>query len=82
MLAMGPHLSAGQINPNEVMAWDLVHASLLQRGCGGNGFSVREMRSTLSTLNANNITPQARILAEQYWSDYGSQMMANIGCGS
>jgi TPR repeat protein len=80
MLAMGPHLAAGQVNPDEVMAWGLVHASLLQRGCGGNGFSVREMKSTLSTLNANNITPQARILAEHYWQDYGSQMISNIGC--
>jgi hypothetical protein len=82
MLAMGPHLSAGQVDPNEVMAWGLVHASLVQQGCGGNGFSVREMKSTLGTLNANNITAQARELAEQYWQEFGAQMMANIGCGS
>jgi len=82
MLVIGPHLSAGQINPDEVMAWGLVHASLLQRGCGGNGFSVREMKNTLSTLNAKNITSEARALAEQYWSDYGALMMANLGCGS
>jgi hypothetical protein len=82
MLVMGPHLSAGQVDPNEVMAWGLVHASLVQQGCAGNGFSVREMKSTLGTLNANNITAQARELAEQYWSDYGKQMMANLGCGS
>jgi TPR repeat protein len=82
MLAIGPHLTAGQLSPDEVMAWGLVHASLLQQGCGGNGFSVREMKSTLSTLNANNITPQARALAEQYWQEYGAQMMSNIGCSS
>ena len=23
---------------------------------------------------------QARVLAEQYWRDYGVQMMSNIGC--
>jgi TPR repeat protein len=82
MLAMGPHLPAGLVNPDEVMAWGLVHASLLQRGCEGNGFSVRETKGTLSSLNANNITPQARTLAEQYWSDYGAQITANIGCSS
>jgi TPR repeat protein len=80
MLAMGPHLPAGQVDPHEVMAWGLVLASLIQRGCAGNGFTVREMKSTLSTLNANNITPQARALAEQYWQDYGAQMMENLGC--
>lgn len=80
ILVMGPHLTAGQISPDEVMAWALVHASLVQQGCAGIGLSVREMKSTLGTLNANNITPQARILAEQYWQDYRAQMMANIGC--
>jgi TPR repeat protein len=82
MLAIGPHLPAGQINPDEIVAWGLVHASLLQQGCGGNGFSVREMKGILSTLNANNISTQARSLAEQYWQDYGAQMMSNIGCSS
>lgn len=82
MLAIGPHLSAGQVDPNEVMAWGLVQASLLQQGCGNNGFGVREMKSTLSALNANNITAQARALAEQYWTDHGAQIIANLGCGS
>jgi TPR repeat protein len=77
---IGPHVPAGQMDPNEVTAWGLVLASLEQRGCGGDGFSVREMKSIASTLNANNISAQARVLAEQYWQNYGAQMMTNIGC--
>jgi TPR repeat protein len=80
MVYIGPHLPAGQLDPNEVAAWGLIQASLQQAGCGGNGFSVREMKSISSTLNANNISAQARTLAEQYWQDHGAQMMANIGC--
>jgi TPR repeat protein len=80
ILSIGPHLPAGQLDPNEVTAWSLVQASLQQRGCGGNGFSVREMKSISSTLSANNISAKARELAEQYWQEYGAQMMANIGC--
>jgi TPR repeat protein len=80
MLAIGPHLPAGQISPDEVAAWGLVQASLQQQGCGGSGFSVRTLKSITSTLNANNISAQAHALAEQYWQEYGAQMMANIGC--
>lgn len=80
MLTIGPHLPAGQLDPNEVTAWGLVHASLEQRGCGGNGFSVRDMKSISSVLNANNISAQAHVLAELYWQEYGVQMMNNIGC--
>jgi TPR repeat protein len=79
MMYIGPHAPAGQLDPNEVTAWGLVQASLQQRGCGG-GYSVREMKSVSSALNANNISAQARTLAEQYWRDYGRQMMSNIGC--
>ena len=77
---IGPHVPAGQLDPNEVTAWSLVQASLQQRGCGGNGFSVREMKSVSITLNANNISARARALADQYWQEFGPQMMANIGC--
>jgi hypothetical protein len=38
------------------------------------------MKSISSTLNANNISAKARELAEQYWQEYGAQMMTNIGC--
>lgn len=79
MLTIGPQLPAGQISPDEVTAWGLVQASLQQRGCGGNGFSVREMNGIVSTLNAKNISANARTLAEQYWQEYGAQMMRNIG---
>jgi len=82
MLFIGPHLPAGQLSPDEVTAWGLVQASLQQQGCGGSGFSARTMKSITSTLNANNISAQARVLAEQYWLEYGAQMMANIGCAS
>jgi hypothetical protein len=82
MLAMGPHLPAGQVNPDEVVAWSLIDASLQQQGCAGNGLSAQSMKSILSTLNANNITPQSRALAEQYWSEYGLQIKANLGCGT
>jgi hypothetical protein len=68
------------LDPDEVAACGLIQASLQQAGCGGNGFSVREMKSISSTLNANNISAQARSLAEQYWQEYGVQMMNNIGC--
>jgi hypothetical protein len=40
------------------------------------------MKGILGTLNANNISAQARALAEQYWQDYEAQMMSNIGCTS
>jgi len=35
ILSIGPHVPAGQLDPNEVTAWSLVQASLQQRGCGG-----------------------------------------------
>jgi hypothetical protein len=82
MMKIGPDTPAGLLDPDEVTAWGLVQASLRQRGCGGNGFSVREMKSIASTLNANNISAQARVLAVQYWQEYGVQMMSNIGCSS
>jgi hypothetical protein len=82
VLAIGPRLPAGQIDPNEVAAWSLVQASLQQDGCGTGGFSVRDMKRISSTLNANNISAQARALAQQYWQDYGAQMMTNLGCTS
>jgi hypothetical protein len=80
MVSIGPHIAAGQLSPEEASAWALVRASLQQAGCGGIGFSVRDMKVISSTLNANNISPQARALAEQYWREYGPQMMSNIGC--
>jgi TPR repeat protein len=80
MTSIGPHLPASQLDPNEVAAWGVIQASLQQSGCGGNGFSVREMKSISNTLSANNLSVQARALAEQYWLEYGVQIMANLGC--
>jgi hypothetical protein len=79
---IGPHVPAGQLDPNEVTAWGLVQASLGQRGCGGDVLSIRSLTRIVNTLNAKNISAEARMLAEQYWRDYGSQMMSNIGCTS
>jgi hypothetical protein len=80
ILKIGPHLPAGQMDPNEVTAWGLIDASVQQQGCGGNVFTVRTMQNIMSTLNATNITAAARKQAEQFWSEYGSQIKANLGC--
>jgi TPR repeat protein len=82
MIAIGPHLSVSQIDPDEVTAWKLVNASLQQQGCAGNGFTVSWMKSTTSILASTSVSPRARILADQYWRDYGSRMMVNLGCTS
>jgi hypothetical protein len=80
MVYIGPHLPAGQLDPDEVTAWGLVQASLEQRGCGSDVFDVRSMTRIVNTLNANTVSAQARVLAEQYWQRYGVQMMSSIGC--
>ena len=80
ILRIGPHLPAGQMDPDEVTAWGLIDASVEQQGCGGSIFLVRQMQNIMSTLNAPNITSAARAQAEQLWSAYGSQIKANLGC--
>jgi hypothetical protein len=80
MIAIGPHLPAGQIDPNEVSAWNLVNAWLQQAGCAGNGFSVQSMKKTTEALGSLSISAQSRALADQYWRTYESQMMSNLGC--
>jgi hypothetical protein len=80
ILRIGPHLPAGQMDPNEVTAWGLIDASVRQQGCGGGVLTVRAMQNIMSTLNAPNITAAAREQAEQFWSAYGSQIKANLGC--
>jgi TPR repeat protein len=82
LIEIGPHLDASQIDPDEVTAWTLINASLQVRGCGGNGFTVRWMQQTAAVLAASNISASARALADQYWQQYGPQMMSNLGCGS
>jgi hypothetical protein len=73
-------LRSCQMDPNEVAAWRLIDASVQQQGCGGNIFTVRAMQNIMSTLNATNIKAAAREQAEQFWSEYGSQIKANLGC--
>jgi len=82
LLAIGPHLAASQMEPDEVTAWTVVNASLQLKGCDGNGFSVQWMQKTAATLAAPNTSAGARALADEYWQQYGEQMMANLGCGS
>jgi hypothetical protein len=81
ILRIGPHLPAGQMDPNEVAAWGLIDASVEQQGCGGGIFTVRAMQNIMGTLNAPNVTAESRALAEHFWSVYGSQIKANLGCG-
>lgn len=83
MIAIGPHLSQSQIDPDEVSAWRLVEASLEQQGCAGYlGISMQWMKSVSATLNSPTITSNARTLADQYWQQYGAQMLENLGCGT
>jgi TPR repeat protein len=81
MIEIGPKLMASQIDPYEVQAWNLVGALLAQQGCqNGGGLTVQWVSAATNTLKLNRVSDQARSLAEQYWRDYGAQMMSNIGC--
>lgn len=82
MIEIGPKLQASQMDPNEVTAWNLVGAMLAQQGCGLGGLSVQNMTSWTITLTSKILPGDARSLAEQYWSEYGTQMKSNIGCSS
>jgi TPR repeat protein len=79
MIQIGPQLQASQIDADEVAAWNLVGAMLAQQGCSYGGLTVQWVTAATSALTSNSIS---RSLAEQYWRDYGAQMMANIGCTS
>jgi hypothetical protein len=80
MIEIGPQLQASQIDPDEVAAWNLVGAMLAQQGCSYGGLTVQGMTSATNTLASKSISGKARALADQYWHDYGPQMMSNIGC--
>ena len=82
IIALGPYLSAGQVSPDEIAAWNLVHALLQQNGCSVSSMSVEWMKSTTVTLSATNISSSALVLANRFWRDFGTQMKANLGCGS
>jgi hypothetical protein len=53
---------------------------LSQQGCSYGGLTVQWMTSATSALTSNSISDKAKALADQYWRNYGAQMMANIGC--
>ena len=80
LLSIGPRLSASQMDPDELSAWNVVHASLEQQECIGNGFSVESMKAITGTLASSSISDRTRALADQYWRDYGPQIMSSLGC--
>lgn len=82
MLEIGPQLQASQIDPDEVEAWTLVHAALEMQGSAGTALNVQVVKSASSVLDSPTITTKARSLAEQYWQQYGAQMLRNLGCES
>jgi TPR repeat protein len=82
MLEIGPQLQASMIDPTEVAAWNLVAGALAQKGCSPGGFGTSWMTAAAATLTSKTISIKARSLAEQYWQEYGAQMMTNIGCTS
>jgi len=82
MIEIGPQLQASMIDPNEVVAWNLVGTMLAQQGCSYGPFSIELVTAATNTLTAKKSFDKARSLAEQYWRDYGAQIVTNIGCTS
>ena len=82
IIQIGLQLQASQMDPDEVTAWNLAGAMLSQQGCSYGGPSVQWLTSATTTLTSNDTSDKARSLAEQYWQEYGAQMMSNIGCTS
>jgi hypothetical protein len=75
LLDIGPHLTPSQLDPTDIEAWKLIHASVdLQ--CGGSWSNVQAMRATLDALSSPAATDAARQRAEQLWAQYG----AELGC--
>lgn len=77
---LAPHIATGQLDPNEVRAWELVHATLQQLGCSVGSFSVAWMKSTSATLSAPDTSERAHTMANELWSQFGGQIMAEEGC--
>ena len=82
MIEIGPQVQASMVDPNEALAWNLLATMLAQQGCTFGAFSPQWIRAANSTLTAKKSFDKASSLAEQYWRDYGAQIMANIGCTS
>ena len=80
MIEIGPQLQGSMIDPNEVAAWNLVGTMLAQQGCSYGPFSGQLIAAATNTLTSKKSYDKVRSLAEQYWRDYGAQIMGNIGC--
>jgi TPR repeat protein len=82
MIEIGPQLQAGMIDPTEVEAWNLVATMLAQQGCSYGLFSPQWIAAATNTLSAKKSFDKATSLAEQYWRDYGAQIMTTLGCAA
>jgi uncharacterized membrane protein len=82
IIQIGPQLQPSQMDPDEVTAWNLVRAMMSLQGCSYGGLTAQWMTSASNALATNSTSEKARSLAEQYWHDYGAQMMTNVGCVS
>jgi TPR repeat protein len=82
IIEIGPQLQASMIDPNEVVAWNLVGTMLAQQGCSYGAFSPQLVTAATDAMTWKKSFDKARSLAEQYWHEYGGQIMANIGCTS
>jgi hypothetical protein len=80
MLEIGPQLQASMIDPDEALAWNLVATMLAQQGCTFGAFSLQWIAAATNTLATEKAFDKVRDLANQYWQQYGSQIMSNIGC--
>jgi hypothetical protein len=72
---IAPHSSPSQLDPTEVEAWNLIHASADMQ-CGASWTNVQAMRTTLDALSSSAATDAARKRAAQLWAQYG----AELGC--
>jgi hypothetical protein len=80
MIEIGPQVQASMIDPNEAVAWNLLATMLAQQGCTFGAFSLQWIAAATNTLTAKKSFDKAKALADQYWRDYGAQIMSNIGC--
>jgi TPR repeat protein len=70
MIAIGPHLSQSQIDPDEVAAWRLVEASLEQQGCAGSA-SFAAVRSSRGVgLESRNREWREPCESLDYWPSW------------
>jgi hypothetical protein len=82
MLEISPQLQASMIDPDEALAWNLLATMLAQQGCTFGAFSLHWVAAATNTLTSKKSFDKAKALADQYWQQYGSQIMSNIGCAS